>query len=293
MTWLAWSIMAVVCWGVWALIARLVGDAISPAQSQALSTIGLLPVIVLLFFSTRKQEQRGSKLSGVALGFAAGVLTCIGNIAYYYLLNSGAKAATVVPLTALYPLVTVLLALLFLHERLNRLQLAGVCLSLVAIYTFNIQREEGLLSRSVLLALLPIMFWGVSGFVQKLSTNHVSGEVSAISFLGAFVPIAIILWAREPMPNALPSRIWLLSAALGFSFALGNFAILQAFANNGKASVIAPLAGLYPLVSVPIAIVAFREKVGVRETIGIVTALVAIIALSLETRQPTPQLSRT
>jgi uncharacterized membrane protein len=291
MTWLVWALVAVVCWGIWSVIGRLIGTAPSPAQVQALSTAGLLPVIVLLIFSVRRQTAKAGQRRGIAFGFAAGVLTCIGNVAYYYVLNSGAKAATVVPLTALYPLVTVLLAVLFLHERLNKIQVAGVCLALAAIYAFNIQQEGGFRSPWLLLASLPIAFWGVAGFVQKLSTNHISGELSALSFLMAFVPIALVILAIEPIQTGLSARIWTVSGALGFAFALGNFAILQAFAKNGKASVIAPLGGLYPLVGTPIAIIAFAEKIGVRESIGIVMAVLAIIALSLETRPPEPQLS--
>jgi uncharacterized membrane protein len=291
MTWLVWALVAVVCWGIWAVVARLIGAALSPAQSQALSTVGLLPVIVLLIFSGRRPAQTTRKSRGLVLGFTAGVLTCIGNIAYYYVLNSGAKAATVVPLTALYPLVTVLLAVIFLRERLNKIQAAGVCLALAAIYAFNIQQERGFGSPWLLLALLPIVLWGLSGFVQKVSTNHISGELSTLSFLIAFVPMAGLILAYEPIPAGVSARIWALSAALGFAFALGNFAILQAFAKNGKASVIAPLGGLYPLISIPIAIIVLHEKIGVRETIGTAMAVLAIIALSLETRAPAPQLS--
>jgi len=291
MTWLVWAFVAVICWGIWAVIAGRIGSALSPAQSQAVSTIGLLPVMVLLVCSVRRQAQSSRNRRGAILGFIAGVLTCVGNVAYYYILNSGAKTATVVPLTALYPLVTVLLAVLFLNERLNRIQVAGVCLALAAIYAFNIRQENGFRSPWLLLALLPIAFWGLSGFVQKVSTNHISGELSTLTFLIAFVPITVVILAYEPIRHEVPARIWALSTALGFFFALGNFGILQAFAKNGKASVIAPLGGLYPLISIPIALVAFQEKVGARETIGIALALLAITALSLETRPPAPQLS--
>jgi uncharacterized membrane protein len=291
MRWLIWALIAVICWGIWALMSRLIGGALSPAQSQALSTIGLLPVTLLLIFSVRRQTPGAGKRRGLVLGFTAGVLTCVGNVAYYYVLNSGAKAATVVPLTALYPLVTVLLAVLFLNERLNKIQVAGVGLALAAIYAFNVQQESGFGSPWLLLALVPIGFWGWSGFVQKVSTNHISGELSTLSFLVAFVPIALVIFAYEPVRGEMPGRIWALSAGLGFFFALGNFAILQAFAKNGKASVIAPLGGLYPLISIPIAMVIFQEKVGPRETVGIALAVLAIIALSLETRTSAPHLT--
>ena len=59
-----------------------------------------------------------------------------------------------------------------------------------------------------------------------------------------------------------------------------NYALLAAFSSNGKASVITPLAGLYPLVSIPIAIFLLGERIGWRETLGITLALFSAAALS-------------
>ena len=73
--------------------------------------------------------------------------------------------------------------------------------------------------------------------------------------------------------------------ALGFFLAYGNFALLLAFARGGKASVISPLCGLYPVISIPVAVLWFHERIGARESIAIVTALLAVVALSWETRK--------
>jgi transporter family protein len=78
----------------------------------------------------------------------------------------------------------------------------------------------------------------------------------------------------------------LLVIAQGFFLAFGNLAILLAFASQGKASIIAPLAALYPVVSVPIAIIFLGEKIGAREGLGIFLALASVAALSCETRPP-------
>src|SRR5678810_1144709 len=138
--WLLWTLLALVCWGVWALLARLIGDALSPAQQQTFSTLGLLPVLAALACS-KKLTATGNRSRGAAFALGAGTLTCLGNIAYYDVLNRGAKAATVVPLTALYPLITVLLAVAVLKERLNLIQCLGIALSLIAIYLFNVQQD--------------------------------------------------------------------------------------------------------------------------------------------------------
>jgi bacterial/archaeal transporter family protein len=279
--WFLFTAVAVLCWGVWAVISKLIGDAISAGQSQALSTLGLLPVMLALGCSGRLKVT-GNRRRGLALAFAAGVLTCGGNVAYYHALNSGAKAATVVPLTALYPLVTVVLAVAFLRERLNAIQKGGIAMSLIAIWLFNVATVEGALNSWLGFALLPVGLWGVSGLLQKLSTNHISGELSALWFLAAFVPVAAGILIVNPPVALLTTRLWLLVIALGLFFSLGNYVILLAFAYDGKASIIAPLAGLYPLVSVPVAIGLLGEKVALREWIGLAVALASVAALAWE-----------
>ena len=304
--WLLWTLLAVVCWGVWALLGKLVGDSISPALTQALSTIGLAPVMVMLGLSIRLKNIRSEPLAleqarsrpisvrfaGPLFAFVAGILTCLGNVSYYTVLNSGAKAATVVPLTALYPFVTILLAMLLLRERLNLLQLSGLGLSLVAIYLFNVQQEQGLVSSWLLVALIPVVLWGIAGLLQKLTTNHCSSELSTLWFLSAFVPVAAWIVLAKGFPPPLTAGTWVIVTALGLTFALGNFGLLAAFANNGKASIITPLAGLYPIVSIPIAIVLLHERISWREGVGILLALVSIAALSYESPEAKPKIAQ-
>jgi len=259
----------------------LIGEALSAAHSQALSTVGLVPVMVALGFS-RRLSATGNRLRGTLCAFAAGVLGCAGNIAYYHALNRGGKAATVVPLTALYPVVTIALAVVLLKEKLNRIQIVGALLSLTAIYLFNVSSAEGLLSSGLAYALVPIAFWGVAGLLQKACTNDISGELSTLWFLSAFIPVAVLILWRESLPPQIAPRVWLLVTVLGLFLALGNFALLAACASAGKASIVIPLTALYPAVSVPIAILFLGEKVGTRESVGILLALASVVALSRE-----------
>lgn len=279
--WLIWTLVAIVSWGVWAVMSKLIGSALSGMHSQALSTLGLLPVMAALAFS-KNLTFTGNRSRGILCAVGAGVLACIGNVAYYDVFNRGAKAATVVPLTALYPLVTIGLAVLLLKERLNRIQVVGVLLSLPAIYFFNVQADAGLLSGSLGWVLVPIVLWGLAGLLQKVSTNHVSGELATLCFLGAFIPVAALILWREPMPGGVGPKTWLLVTALGLFFALGNFALLAAFASQGKASIITPITGLYPIVSVPIAILFLGERISMREMLAVIFALGSVVALSRE-----------
>ncbi len=290
--WLLWALLAVGCWGLWAITSKLIGDALAAAQSQALSTLGILPVMAVLWRSSRTPSLPGTnRRHGILAAAAAGGLVCLGNVAYYQALKIGGKAATVVSLTALYPLVTVLLAIPILRERLNTVQRIGILISLASIAIFNIGSVEGFLTGWLAYAMVPVILWGLGGFLQKVSTNHITGELSTFWFLVAFVPVAVILWIGEPVRGFVP-RTWAWAVAMGLLFSVGNLALLFAFARGGKASIIAPLAGLYPIVSIPVAIVFLNERVTVREWSGIGMALLAVVMLAWESKPATKPDSR-
>ena len=286
--WAYWTALAWLSYGTWAVLSKLFGSALSPAHGQALSTLGMLPVMAALALSTsaNRSVERNWRW-GTLLALLGGVLSCLGNIPYFRVLNSGAKAATVIPITALYPLVTVMLAVPLLKERLNRFQITGIVLSLTAIYLLNVPEERGLLSVWLLIALVPVLLWGLAGLLQKISTNHISGSQSAFWFLSAFVPVGVFVLVQDPLPPGISGWTWLLAVCLGFTLALGNLAVLVAYASNGKASIITPLVGLYPLVSIPIAILILGERIGHREILGVLIAILSILMLSWES-PPTP-----
>lgn len=281
--WLLWTFAALLSWGVWAVLSKLLGDALSPELSQVISTLGLVPLLVPLAIA-RDAPIRLVSRKGLLWAFLGGIISSIGNIFYYAALSGGAKAAAVVPLTALYPVVTIVMAAGLLRERLNRIQITGLVLSVAAIWLFNIQDEKGVFSGAVLHALPPILLWGISGLLQKLATNHVPAKSAALIYLAAFLPIALLLAAREPWPTVITTRTWELALALGFFLGFGNLAVLAAFARGGKASIIAPLGSLYPMVSVPIAVFVLGETVVRREWLGIVMALTSVVALAMETQ---------
>ena len=266
--WLFWTLMTLLTWGIWAILSNLLSKQItSPAHSQVATTLGILPVVVMLWMM-KDSSAAGNKRRGLLLALGSGIVSCLGNIAFFDLFGRGAKAAAVIPLTALYPAVTVLLAVPILKERLNLTQWIGLVLTLVATYCFNVASEQGFFSPWLLFALVPMVLWGVCGLMQKMSTDHISARTSAIWFLLAFIPVAVFIMIADPLPTGIQMRTWLLAIAVGFTLALGNFTILLAFSSGGKASIIAPLAGLYFLVSIPIAMIWLDETHRVARVAG-------------------------
>ena len=137
--WLIWTLLTLLSWGIWAVLFRRIGGELSEAHSQVISTLGILPILVVLALTKDRTPEPIDALAS-RWRLVSGILSCLGNIACYQAL-SHAKAATVVPLTAMSPVVTILLAIPLLRERVHAIQWLGIGVSLVAILLFNVQPD--------------------------------------------------------------------------------------------------------------------------------------------------------
>ncbi len=122
------SLGATVAWGFWAFALRLAGDK-NYYLTVLSSTIGggLLMLIAFLL-----QPNYSFDWKAVAWGFCAGLLGTSGMFLFLGAMSSG-KTSVVVTLTALYPVVTILLSHTILGERLATHQWVGVVLAMVSL----------------------------------------------------------------------------------------------------------------------------------------------------------------
>ena len=152
-----------------------------------------------------------------------------------------------------------------------------------------------MISSWMLFALVALVLYGVAAITQKLSTNHISAELSFLWFGAAFVVIGGAIMLVQPLDWHLSARTWFWTVLAGACNALGAWASFVAYRSGGKASVVTPLAALYPIVTVALAVPLFKEQLNAREVVGIGLALAAAVALSYEgkpgtTESESPQL---
>jgi bacterial/archaeal transporter family protein len=76
-------------------------------------------------------------VAGTGWAIASGALAISGLICLYLALNTG-RAGTVVPMTAAYPAVTLLLAAAVLHEQITPAKLGGVLLVIVGVVVLTV-----------------------------------------------------------------------------------------------------------------------------------------------------------
>lgn len=138
--WLLWSLLTIALWGMWGLVSKVASAGVDAYTNQLLYTAGLMPLMVFVAWAVHRHRAGDSKerrVLGASWAFVTGILGGLGNIAFFQALILGGKASIVAPVTALFPMVTVLLAMLVLRERLGRLQWAGLALAFAAIYLLS------------------------------------------------------------------------------------------------------------------------------------------------------------
>ena len=134
--WLILSVLTVFLWGLWGLESKFIVERISPIMNQVIFPLGFLPAVIFVLLS--KNVGKGSNhWRGGFWAFLTGMLGGTGNVAFCVSLASGGKAAVVVPLIGLAPLVTVILAALWLKESVTRIQIGGLVLALISIYLLS------------------------------------------------------------------------------------------------------------------------------------------------------------
>lgn len=106
---------------------------------------GVLAVVAAALVLAPLGRFPGIELGAAALlvGAVAGIGDLGGNL-FFVLASDGGELAVVIVLTSLYPVVTALLARIFLHERLSPLRLLGVALAIIGVVLIGL--PTGLLS---------------------------------------------------------------------------------------------------------------------------------------------------
>ena len=131
-------------------------------------------------------------------------------------------------------------------------------------------------------AMLALVFWGITGVTQKLSTNSISSERSFLWFCWAMVALSVcVLIVTHPQWGL--GKVVVISAIVGGTLnGLGAWTSFRALESGGKASIVISLISLYPLLTVGLAVLFLRERLNWQQTIGAVVAIIAAILLSLE-----------
>jgi bacterial/archaeal transporter family protein len=135
------ALLAMLFWGVAAICDRLGINGASPEVGLTVRTVSVAVGVLMIFLVTGQMREIGhvkpSSILFLALsGLFAGV---IGQLLYFKALKPG-EASVVVPLVGAYPLITLILAVVFLREKVTWVRAAGALLVASGVFLLKWQK---------------------------------------------------------------------------------------------------------------------------------------------------------
>jgi len=288
--WLLFILITVVTWGVWGAFSDLQMDkeGIPETVVYILWALTMIPcAIVALIINKGKFLHDGKS---ALLGCTVGLLGAGGQLVLFKALAIG-PAYIIFPFISMSPVVVITLAAIFLKEKANRWQIAGIVVALIAILLLSIQSggDDSPVSGWlwIVLAVLVLFAWGIQGFFMKFANNSMDAESifvwMAISGL-VLIPIA---WFMDSTPMTAAqffAQDGVASASLtcfGIQLlnAIGALTLVYAY-RYGKAVIVSPMEGLSPMVTVLLSLIILSVIPTPLQIAGICCAAFAMYALS-------------
>lgn len=127
--WIVLGIFAIVLFGVGSLFGKMASANDISSKVYFFEAVGTLTVFSVFFIVKKSEILNNFSLNffGILMGLCWG----LGTVMFIAALDKS-KLSVLVPLTALYPAVTIVLSLVFLGEKLNMREIAGISLAMLA-----------------------------------------------------------------------------------------------------------------------------------------------------------------
>jgi drug/metabolite transporter (DMT)-like permease len=288
LVWLTPTLAAMFAWGIaQGLVKKYIGE-VPPARFCLYYAVASAAVNIL-FWASQDAPPILAPEGRVFLmvGLLAYVLEGIAWIFYYQSIVYG-PISIVGTLSAAYPALTVILANHFLGETLSPFQVVGVigviagCLSLA--YSPPDPHGKKTSKRWMPLAGAALLLWGVTGVLVKYAYAYYSDNQANIASeanmalliaVGGLLTLGVygFIFGRK---GAASGREWSRSFVPMATMALGGLLVAIAY-KTGPASIVSPLSGAYPLVTLGFAWAVLKERPTALQWAGISAILAGFV----------------
>ncbi|MBN8851550.1 MAG: EamA-like transporter family protein [Sphingobacteriales bacterium 50-39] len=280
--WLFYAAVTTISWGVWGALIELPEKSGFPATlGYVVWSLTMVPCALSALWISRVKLARDGR--SVFYGLIVGLFGAGGQLLLFEALREG-PAYIVFPIVSLFPILTVVLSMLFLRERGSVRQWAGIGVSLAAIFLLSYQPATGGRVRSIvwlLLAILVFILWGAQAFIMKFATQRMNEEsIFFYMMAGALLltPVALYMTSFSGAINVGFRGPWL-AAMIHVLNSIGALTLVYAL-RYGKAIVVVPMTGLSPLITVGISLILYAVIPGPILLTGVGLAMAGIYLLS-------------
>jgi len=128
--WFIPAVVTLILWGVWGLFQKLATNHMAPRDVYLVAVVGMIAVALVVLATSDSPLQLNAR--GMSLALLAGICSSLGGFLFLHAVSRG-KASIVIPFTALYPLVTIILSFTVLNETISAKQGMGIVLAFISM----------------------------------------------------------------------------------------------------------------------------------------------------------------
>jgi transporter family protein len=271
MTWIYIALIAVF-WGVGNVLVKRGLTHLTAWQSYALDAV----CIAFPIWMTYGILNSGNLLMVTPLAIITGIFISIIYALNYYTYSRG-DVSVAGSIISTYPIVTLILAFIFLRERLSPPATLGSILTIAGVVTISIPHKKISIGSWVYLAIITAIGYGCTAFLGKLVLHSIP-NATYMMLLAVSQIIVVMLWKpfiHDPIPRIRWDKFKY--SIIGITLLnFGNIAYYVAL-ENGLASLVVPLSSTYVLLMVFLSMVWLKEKVHGHQLVGIAMSVLGVI----------------
>ncbi|MCK4665189.1 DMT family transporter [Candidatus Dependentiae bacterium] len=223
----------------------------------------------------------------------AGVSSLIGFIFFYEALKVG-NASIVTAISSAYALVTVLLSMIFLKERITLIEIGGIVFIIFGIVSLNLSqlknnngKEKKVFNwKGILFPLLAAICWGAWGLFSKKAVS-LAGEINTLVVFGIIAFIFFPLYGFIKLDRTkkiqftkdykLGILIGILSVCVVGTASFSFYFSVQFY----RIAILAPIVSIYPGVTLIFSMLFLKEKINFKQIIFILLIILGVILLNI------------
>ena len=127
--WILFAFLTTLTWGMWGFLSKLAAGFARPRQLLLFQVTGAMLFGLVVLSLERFHVQWSPR--GFGWSAAAGFVNFIGFLTFFAAVEKG-KVSTIIAMSSLYPVITIFLSVLLLHEKISAREGMGIGFALLA-----------------------------------------------------------------------------------------------------------------------------------------------------------------
>ncbi|MBL7969634.1 MAG: DMT family transporter [Prolixibacteraceae bacterium] len=281
-SWLFYTLVTTFTWGIWGALIEVPQYAgFPPTLGYIIWSLTMIPCALIAMYLIDWKIEKDKR--SIRLGLTVGLLGAGGQLILFEALKNG-PAYIIFPVVSLYPILTIMLSVVFLKEKTSGLKWLGIGVALIAIFFLSYQEPQNTHASGyiwLLLAVVVFVAWALQAYVMKFSNESMKAESIYFYMTIAGLLLTPIAWCMTDfsIPINLGFKGPYMAAIVHFLNSIGALTLVYAL-RYGKAIIVVPLTGLAPVITIIISLVIYSVFPGTMLLVGLILAIVAMAIFS-------------